>query len=146
MFMIQTIKTKFDIFLVTVIYVVYLVACSAPDPKMADQAIEPRKPPISIQLDEMFDTLAEQGFQGGAIVAKEGEVLWSGSYGKADIATGRPLDSNAIYELASVGKAYTAMAVLTLIEKTMTLKITFIGLIISQKEWFSREEIMVLDG
>jgi len=117
MYMIRTIKTKSDIFLVAVIHVVFLAACTAPAPKMADQAIEPRKPPISNQLDQMFETLAEQGFQGGAILAREGKVIWSGNYGKADIATGRPLDSNSIYELASVGKAYTAMAVLTLIEK-----------------------------
>jgi len=117
MFLFQYISFKFARLGLVIFYVFLGVACSAPDSELADQASQLNKTSKSIRLDTLFETLAEQGFQGGAVLAKDGEVLWSGSYGKADIKTGRSLDSDSIYELASVGKSYTAMAVLTLVEK-----------------------------
>lgn len=71
----------------------------------------------SERLDALFTRLTEEdGFQGGALLAREGEVLWEAAHGLANTQTGEPLTHESVYELASVGKAFTAMAVLTLVD------------------------------
>jgi len=69
-----------------------------------------------MQLETLFVRLAEEErFQGGAMLAQEGEILWQGVYGLADVAAEDPITHDTIYELASVGKAFTCMAILTLV-------------------------------
>lgn len=82
----------------------------------------PRPDDRAEQLESLFAGLAEEGFQGGAILAEAAETLWQGSYGFADIEAQEAMTDNAVYELASVGKAFTAMAILTLVDaERMTL-------------------------
>lgn len=72
-------------------------------------------------FDLWFDDAMERGeLMGAALLAREGEVLWHRTHGAAEFGPGgevlRPLNEASIFELASVGKAFTAMAVLTLVE------------------------------
>jgi D-alanyl-D-alanine carboxypeptidase len=45
--------------------------------------------------------------------------IWTGSAGVADKETNEPMEGNRIFSLASVGKMYTAVATLKLVEKGM---------------------------
>lgn len=68
-----------------------------------------------------FENLMEsQDLMGGALLAHAGQVLWQRAHGYAELdANGegvRSLSEASIYEMASVGKAFTAMAILTLVD------------------------------
>lgn len=71
----------------------------------------------------MFDTLSssfrpeqtyEDAVSGGVLVAKNGEVLVSTGYGFADREDGRRIDSNSVWDVASITKQFTAAAILVL--------------------------------
>jgi CubicO group peptidase (beta-lactamase class C family) len=49
-----------------------------------------------------------------AAVAIEGEVVWAGAGGAADLSTGRAIDTSTTFAIASVSKQFTATAVLLL--------------------------------
>ncbi len=52
-----------------------------------------------------------------AIVARNGKVAWSGSYGLADRETGRPMTADALFRIASQTKAVTSVAAMILVEE-----------------------------
>jgi CubicO group peptidase (beta-lactamase class C family) len=61
--------------------------------------------------------LRQHGVPGLAVaVAHRGDVVWSGGYGLADRATGRPVTADTLFNVGSVSKVATAWAVLTLVE------------------------------
>ncbi|MEL7160028.1 MAG: serine hydrolase [Bacteroidota bacterium] len=63
-------------------------------------------------LDEALQKLAlEEYFSGNLLLAEGGKVLLRKSYGFSDFANKTPLRENAILELASVSKQFTAAAV-----------------------------------
>lgn len=49
-----------------------------------------------------------------AAVGIEGDVVWAGARGVADLATGRPIETSTTFAIASVTKQFTATAVLLL--------------------------------
>jgi len=65
----------------------------------------------------LYDTLLERrGFNGGIIVAKNGEILLEDYHGYADLRTKDTITPNTPFHIASVSKTFTAMAVLKLWE------------------------------
>lgn len=46
----------------------------------------------------------------GAAIWREGDLVWSGSAGQADRETGRPVDADTVFRLASVSKLFAATA------------------------------------
>jgi len=50
-----------------------------------------------------------------AAVGKEGDVVWTGARGIADLATGRPIETSTTFAIGSVTKQFTATAVLLLV-------------------------------
>jgi CubicO group peptidase (beta-lactamase class C family) len=50
-------------------------------------------------------------------VAQNGQLLFSGVYGKADVEQGAPVTRDTVFRLASITKQFTAAAVLTLVEE-----------------------------
>ena len=74
-----------------------------------------------VRLGEIDRWLAElQGsgqFNGGVLIAREGEPLLIKTYGYADAAGKRPLTDKTPFRLASVSKQFTAAAILRLVEK-----------------------------
>lgn len=74
------------------------------------------------QSFESFDSLFQKRykagkFHGNILLAEKGKIVYNRSFGKADEATGAELNENSIFELASVSKQFTAMAVAILEEK-----------------------------
>jgi CubicO group peptidase (beta-lactamase class C family) len=47
-----------------------------------------------------------------AAIVHDQEVLWSGGFGKADLASGRPANADTLYSVCSISKVFTSLAVL----------------------------------
>lgn len=66
-------------------------------------------------LKELFDEAARKGlFNGTALIAEKGDILLEEAYGFADLANGRMLTKDTLFEIASVSKQFTASAILLL--------------------------------
>ncbi|QEC53551.1 CubicO group peptidase (beta-lactamase class C family) [Anseongella ginsenosidimutans] len=66
-------------------------------------------------LDSLYTTLYEEGnFNGCVLIAENGKPIYKKAFGFADIAAQRPLNCNTKFELASVAKQFTAMAIMQL--------------------------------
>ncbi len=67
------------------------------------------------RLDGLFTSLhAKNAFNGNVLIAEEGKTLFEKSYGYADEISKRAIDKNTVFELASVSKQFTAMAIVLL--------------------------------
>lgn len=70
------------------------------------------------QIENTYSKLlANSGFSGGIIVAKNGEILFEDYRGFTNFKTKEPLNKNTSIHIASVSKTFTAIAVLQLMEK-----------------------------
>src|SRR5450631_3713547 len=56
------------------------------------------------------------GFNGNVLVAKAGKIIFQKSYGYRNYNTKEMLDNNSVFELCSVTKQFTAVAILQLME------------------------------
>ena len=63
------------------------------------------------------DLFKSERFNGNVLVAEKGNVLYNKSFGNANESTKELLNENSIFELASVSKQFTAMAIVILKEK-----------------------------
>ena len=71
--------------------------------------------PKAAKLKELFDDVFKKGFfNGNVLIAENGAILIEEAYGLADFSTGRKLEKNTVFEVASVSKQITASAVLLL--------------------------------
>jgi CubicO group peptidase (beta-lactamase class C family) len=52
-----------------------------------------------------------------ALVVDKQRVLYQGAFGVADVASGRPLDADAVFRIASMTKAATSVALMQLVEQ-----------------------------
>src|SRR5215207_3719297 len=52
-----------------------------------------------------------------ALITDRERVLYQGAFGVADVATGRPLTTDALFRIASMTKAVTSLALMQLIEQ-----------------------------
>lgn len=68
--------------------------------------------PIVEQTDALLAQHAQ--FSGVVAIAKHGEVLYHRGFGQRDFDAGAPMEPDDIFELASVSKQFTAMAVMLL--------------------------------
>ncbi len=69
------------------------------------------------ELKEYFDNLhTEQGFNGTVLVAKKGEILFSGGYGLRDVELNKKNNQSTIFNIASLSKQFTSMAIMMLAE------------------------------
>jgi CubicO group peptidase (beta-lactamase class C family) len=67
------------------------------------------------QSQAVFDELLNPKAPGcSAAVAIKGEVVWAAARGMADLAASRPLDTKTRFDIASVSKQFTAVAILLL--------------------------------
>ena len=70
------------------------------------------------RIDSLMEKCLKQTkFTGNILVAENGQVLFKGCYGLANRANSDTLDENSMFELASVSKQFTAMAIILLREK-----------------------------
>src|SRR3984885_15915953 len=52
-----------------------------------------------------------------ALITDRERVLYQGAFGVADVATGRPLTSDALFRIASMTKPVTSLALMQLVEQ-----------------------------
>lgn len=70
---------------------------------------------ISRNLDSLFHNLVqENAFNGSILIADHGKPIYEKTFGYANLDTKKPLDRNTMFELASVSKQFTAMAIMQL--------------------------------
>lgn len=70
------------------------------------------------RLSEFFDTsLLQSGFNGGVLVAKDGNILYEKYSGKVDIRKSDSITSTTSFHIASTSKTFTGIAILRLIQE-----------------------------
>ena len=74
------------------------------DPAAASQAV----------LD---DAVSADGAGCSAAIGRQGEVVWAGAAGLADLASGAPITTDSTFDIASVSKQFTAAAILLLAQQ-----------------------------
>ncbi len=73
---------------------------------------------IKEQLDGLLGAWYRDDAPGGAVlVAREGEIQWEMYRGLADMATGRRIDSDTAFCVASISKQFAAVGLLRLVER-----------------------------
>lgn len=75
-------------------------------------------PPELVAIDEVFQDIMERGgLPGGQFaLAKDGRLVLNRAYGLADVEREEPVLPGSLFRIASVTKAITAVAILTLVE------------------------------
>ncbi len=69
-------------------------------------------------LDSLFSTMSERGqFYGNVLIADHNKILFSKSFGYADRENKELLNEQSLFNVGSVSKAFTAIAILQLAEK-----------------------------
>jgi CubicO group peptidase (beta-lactamase class C family) len=80
------------------------------DQKLADEK--------AYKLDSLFMDLFTKGvFNGNILVSEKGHVIYKGSFGYKNLLTKEPLDIETPFQIASVSKQFTAVAIMQLKEK-----------------------------
>ncbi|MEO5946983.1 MAG: serine hydrolase domain-containing protein [Chitinophagaceae bacterium] len=70
------------------------------------------------QLSSFFDTsLLQSGFNGGILIAKNGNIIYEKYQGKVDLRKTDSITSNTSFHIASTSKTFTAIAILRLIQE-----------------------------
>lgn len=70
------------------------------------------------KIDSLLNTLYLSGrINGNFLIAEKGKILYKKSFGIANEATKQALNENSVFEIASVTKQFTAMAIMILHEK-----------------------------
>jgi CubicO group peptidase (beta-lactamase class C family) len=78
---------------------------------------EASDPELSQEIDELVaDTLVPNGPGVAVLVVDDGEVVQSKGYGLSDVTKKTPITADTAFDLASVSKQMTAMAILMLME------------------------------
>jgi len=71
----------------------------------------------SFALDTLFKKRVKNGFNGAILVEQKGVLLYRNISGLADLRTKDSLNYNSTFQLASVSKTFTGIAVLQLVEE-----------------------------
>lgn len=73
---------------------------------------------LGSQVDSIFNILHKRrGFNGTVLVTKYDQVVYKGAFGYGDFICKEPLTPNTVFQLASVSKQFTAMAIMMLQEQ-----------------------------
>jgi D-alanyl-D-alanine carboxypeptidase len=82
---------------------------------MADRLIDAVLPKLT---DRVHQLMTQQGVPGVSMgIVRGADLLWSGGFGYADLATSRAVDADAIFGVASITKTFTATAIMQLRDK-----------------------------
>jgi CubicO group peptidase (beta-lactamase class C family) len=69
------------------------------------------------KIEDIFRRKKRAGFNGNVLIVQKGEVLYQNSFGFSDIKERDTLNINSRFQLASLSKPFTAIAVLKLIQE-----------------------------
>jgi len=65
---------------------------------------------------EVFNRRAAEGFVGSVLIDQGGRVVFEQSYGVTDPSTRKPVDRNTVFDIGSITKLLTRVAILRLVE------------------------------
>lgn len=72
---------------------------------------------ITKNLDSLFNIMSKKGqLNGSVLIAESGKPVYQKAFGYANMETKQPLNNETMFELASVSKQFTAMAIMQLEE------------------------------
>jgi CubicO group peptidase (beta-lactamase class C family) len=87
-------------------------------PAMEDIHARPASVDAAMKLDSLFQIYAsKRGFNGNVLISQNGEVIYKHSFGYSDLKTKMPLNLESTFQIASITKQFTAMAVMMLHEE-----------------------------
>lgn len=73
---------------------------------------------IAIRMDSLFRVLSmKRGFNGNVLIAQEGKIIYEKAFGYADLKARTPLNIESTFQLASISKQFTAMAIMMLYDE-----------------------------
>ncbi|MFJ6758686.1 serine hydrolase domain-containing protein [Streptomyces sp. NPDC091273] len=75
-----------------------------------------KNPLDSTALDAALEAVRRAGVPGLFVELRDGDQVWRGAAGVADVATGRPVTADMRHRVGSITKTFTAAAVLQLVE------------------------------
>jgi CubicO group peptidase (beta-lactamase class C family) len=115
----STMSTSFKkscLFLFQVIFATTLMAQGLP-------SVKPKEVGLSAERLTRIDAIVNDAILGGKIpgmvvlIARHGKVAYFKSFGKLDLQTNKPMPADAMFRIASMTKAITSVAVMTLYEE-----------------------------
>ena len=75
-------------------------------------------PQEQAQIELFFKNLhLKRGFNGNVLISRDGQIIYKNALGFANVRTREPLKINSSFQLASVSKQFTAMAIMMLKER-----------------------------
>ncbi len=90
----------------------------SPSPLDPSRSIEPRSVVIATKFDSLFHSVAHRkGFNGNVLVGIHGNIVYKNSFGYSDLRTKEPLNIRSVFQIASVTKQFTAVAIMMLHEQ-----------------------------
>jgi CubicO group peptidase (beta-lactamase class C family) len=104
-----------------------LLLWAAPATAQPDRPL-PQLPPVTVSaamadaeiaraLEAWLTNLNREGrFNGAVLAARDGREIYAGAHGTADIASNAPLNADTRFALASIGKAFTHVAIAQLMQ------------------------------
>jgi CubicO group peptidase (beta-lactamase class C family) len=94
-------------FAIVIVLFIMLAGCTTKE--------QPARNITADALDSLFKTVPD--FWGVVLVAEKGVPIYERAFGLSDVNTGAPVTTSSIFELASVSKQFTAMAVMMLVDE-----------------------------
>jgi len=100
-----------------------LCAFLASSPRLAASKTKPyRHKPKSVAdltsaLSEYFDKVGGLGFSGAVLAAKDNKVIFRNGYGWADLGRRIPITPETVFDIGSITKVFTAVAIMQLEER-----------------------------
>ena len=80
--------------------------------------VKPRSVAIAMRFDSLFNSVAQRrGFNGNVLVGIHGTAIYKNSFGYSDLKTKEPLNIKSVFQIASVSKQFTAIAIMMLHEQ-----------------------------
>ncbi|NOY48185.1 MAG: beta-lactamase family protein [Chlorobi bacterium] len=100
-----------------IVLAIVFVSCKSPsDKKTETRSIELEQ--LQASIDSLFNSEVEENEPGAAIlVSYDGKMIIGKGYGLRDIENNKPITTNTNMRMASVSKQFTALSVLSLVDK-----------------------------
>jgi CubicO group peptidase (beta-lactamase class C family) len=78
----------------------------------------PRSVIIATKFDSLFTELSKKkGFNGNVLVGIHGSAIYKNSFGYSNMKTKEPLNVKSVFQIASISKQFTAVAIMMLKER-----------------------------
>lgn len=112
-------KKKFYLITVTLILILSYSCSKTSDLRVGSPLTEKFSEERLNRIDTMLINSIDSGWIAGAagLIARNGRIIYNRSFGLSDIETRKPLNTDAIFRIASQTKAITSVAVMMLFEE-----------------------------